>query len=158
MAMSESATGAERTTRRRATGVRLAGCALAIGVLAGCGSAGAGGQSAAASTAGSSPASSAARSSSGSSGTGQASMPAGATTIMIESFAYTTPPTVAPGSTVQVMNMDQESHTVTADSGSAFDVTSPAGQTVTFTAPTTPGTYAFHCTYHGNMHGVLVVR
>jgi plastocyanin len=29
---------------------------------------------------------------------------------------------------------------------------------VTFTAPNKPGTYPFHCTYHSNMHGVLVVK
>jgi plastocyanin len=56
------------------------------------------------------------------------------------------------------MNMDGENHTVTADSGNAFDVKATAGTTVTFTAPSKPGTYPFHCTYHSNMHGVLVVK
>jgi plastocyanin len=78
--------------------------------------------------------------------------------IMIDKFAYRTPASVAPGATVSVMNMDGEAHTVTADSGNAFDVNSPAGKTVAFTAPTTPGSYPYHCTYHGNMHGVLVVK
>jgi hypothetical protein len=27
-----------------------------------------------------------------------------------------------------------------------------------FTAPMKPGSYPFHCAYHSNMHGVLVVR
>ena len=55
------------------------------------------------------------------------------------------------------MNMDGENHTVTADSGNAFDVKATAGSIVTFTAPKTPGRYPFHCAYHANMHGVLVV-
>jgi plastocyanin len=77
--------------------------------------------------------------------------------IMIEKFAYRSPASVSPGATVSVMNMDGEGHTVTADTGGDFDVQAPAGKTVTFTAPTVPGTYAFHCTYHSNMHGVLIV-
>ncbi|UQX86935.1 cupredoxin domain-containing protein [Jatrophihabitans telluris] len=54
--------------------------------------------------------------------------------------------------------MDGENHTVTADSANAFDVKATAGSTVMFKAPTAPGSYAFHCTYHSNMHGVLVVK
>jgi plastocyanin len=47
---------------------------------------------------------------------------------------------------------------VTADQGSAFDVDIRGGGTATFTAPTAPGTYAYHCTYHPNMHGTLTVK
>jgi len=71
---------------------------------------------------------------------------------------YETPASVSPGATVTVMNMDGEAHTVTADTGSAFDVKAAPGASTTFTAPTKPGTYAFHCTYHSNMHGMLVVK
>ncbi|MGX7678969.1 cupredoxin domain-containing protein [Jatrophihabitans sp. DSM 45814] len=78
--------------------------------------------------------------------------------IHISSFKYTTPTSVSPGATVSVMNMDGENHTVTADSGNAFDAKADAGATVTFKAPMTPGSYPFHCTYHANMHGVLVVK
>ena len=85
-------------------------------------------------------------------------MAATATTLMIEKFAYTTPDSVSPGATVEIMNMDGEAHTVTADEGNAFDVQAPPGKTVTFTAPTKPGSYPFHCTYHSNMDGVLVVK
>ncbi|WP_230209346.1 cupredoxin domain-containing protein [Nostocoides sp. HKS02] len=56
------------------------------------------------------------------------------------------------------MNMDGENHTVTADSGNAFDAKATAGTTVTFVAPAKAGTYPFHCAYHANMHGVLVVK
>jgi plastocyanin len=76
--------------------------------------------------------------------------------VHISGFAYQVPTSVSPGATVSVMNMDGEAHTVTADEG-AFDVQVAGGATGTFTAPTTPGSYAFHCTYHANMHGVLVV-
>src|SRR4051812_1962331 len=77
--------------------------------------------------------------------------------LHITGFAFQVPTSVSPGATVRVQNIDGEAHTVTADEGDAFDVQVPAGATVTFTAPTTPGSYAFSCTYHGNMHGVLVV-
>jgi plastocyanin len=77
---------------------------------------------------------------------------------MIGEFEYQVPASVPPGSTVSVMNMDGEAHTVTADNGGAFDLASPAGRSVTFTAPSAPGSYPFHCLYHGGMQGVLVVR
>ncbi|QGN59067.1 hypothetical protein GKE56_15565 [Nostocoides sp. HKS02] len=78
--------------------------------------------------------------------------------IHISSFRYEVPASVAPGATVSVMNMDGENHTVTADSGNAFDAKATAGTTVTFVAPAKAGTYPFHCAYHANMHGVLVVK
>ena len=77
---------------------------------------------------------------------------------MIHTFAYQTPASVSPGATVSVMNIDGEAHTVTADSAAPSTTRRPAGTTTTFTAPSTPGSYPFHCTYHGNMHGVLVVK
>ena len=39
------------------------------------------------------------------------------TTLMIEKFAYRTPASVSPGAKVEIMNMDGEAHTVTADEG-----------------------------------------
>ncbi|MEW1808475.1 cupredoxin domain-containing protein [Pseudarthrobacter sp. NPDC080039] len=78
-------------------------------------------------------------------------------TIHIKSFAYTGADRVPAGSTVTVMNMDNEAHTVTADDGS-FDVIVKAGTSTTFTAPAKAGTYAYHCTYHSNMHGTLSVK
>jgi hypothetical protein len=65
-------------------------------------------------------------------------------TILIEDFNYVT-------------NKDASAHTVTADSIGAFDTAAQANSQVTFTAPTEPGAYPFHCTYHPNMHGQLVV-
>jgi plastocyanin len=86
------------------------------------------------------------------------SMSATATTIMIENFSYATPGSVGPGATVSVMNMDGDAHTVTSDTDGAFAVTVSASSTATFTAPATAGTYDFHCDYHSNMHGTLVVK
>jgi plastocyanin len=87
-----------------------------------------------------------------------ASAPAtSAAKITIASFAFTTPLTVSPGATVTVTNTDSADHTVTADNAS-FDVSVPAGQTVTFTAPSTAGSFSYHCTIHPTMHGTLIVK
>jgi plastocyanin len=82
---------------------------------------------------------------------------AAAVTIHVHGFAYSDPGPVPPGATVNVMNMDPEAHTVAADDGS-FTVTAPPGQTVSFTAPTKPGAYPYHCQYHSNMHATLTVK
>jgi plastocyanin len=94
-----------------------------------------------------------------SAGTATGSAPAASpTAITIKDFAYQTPPSVSPGATVTVTNTDTAEHTVTADEGSAFDVEVTSSGTATFTAPSKPGTYPFHCTYHVNMHGTLTVK
>jgi plastocyanin len=96
--------------------------------------------------------------SSGSSSSGSSS-DAGSTasTITIKDFSFTTPPSVSPGATVTVHNEDGTAHTVTADKGKAFDDPATPG-TSTFTAPTEPGSYPFHCNIHPEMHGTLVVQ
>lgn len=81
-----------------------------------------------------------------------------AAAITIRNFDFGAPVSVAPGAIVSVVNKDSAGHTVTADQGSAFDVDIRGGATATFTAPTAPGTYAYHCTYHPNMHGTLTVK
>lgn len=139
------------TSRLRTTLIGLT-CTAALGVLGGCGSASSG----VTSSSGSAMNSSAMSSMGSPSGSSTAS--SSAVVIHISKFAYEIPASVAPGATVTVMNMDGEAHTVTADSGSAFDTKIDPGASSTFTAPTKPGSYAFHCTYHGNMHGTLVVR
>lgn len=84
---------------------------------------------------------------------------AGAPAITIKDFEYGAPLTVAPGAVVTVTNMDSAGHTVTADTGRAFDAdVKGSGGTATFTAPTAPGSYPYHCTYHPNMHGTLTVK
>lgn len=91
--------------------------------------------------------------------TGSPDSTSSAASITIKDFAFGDPITVSPGATVTVTNMDTAEHTVTADQGSAFDVEiQGGGVTATFTAPSAPGTYAFHCTYHPGMHGTLTVK
>ena len=75
--------------------------------------------------------------------------------IHIQGFTFSTPDSVSPGSTVTEMNLDNEAHTVTA---TAFDVTVLPGKSAAFTAPTKPGIYPFHCSFHSTMQGSLVVK
>lgn len=85
--------------------------------------------------------------------------PSSTAAITVRDFAYGTPVVVAAGARVSVTNMDSAEHTVTSDDGSAFDVdVKGGGGTATFTAPSQPGTYAFHCTFHPGMHGTLTVK
>jgi plastocyanin len=92
---------------------------------------------------------------------GAAATPTGTTpaaaAITIKGFRYVVPASVAPGAMVTVTNGDSENHTLTADTTGGFDVKAAAGAPVTFAAPSKPGSYHFHCTYHANMHGVLIV-
>lgn len=81
-----------------------------------------------------------------------------ASTITIQGFAFGAPLTVQPGTKITVVNRDGAGHTVTADDGKSFDVSvAGGGGSATFTAPSAPGTYKFHCTIHRSMHGSLVV-
>lgn len=122
------------------------GSLIALSVLAGCGSSG---KSAAPPPVSNSVA--------GSTSTTGSTTQAAAPMIHIDNFKYTVPVSVMPGQKVSVMNMDGEAHTVTSDSG-AFDDMATAGTITSFTAPSKPGSYPFHCNFHANMHGVLVVK
>ncbi len=77
--------------------------------------------------------------------------------ILIKGFKYQGGEAVSPGAEITVINEDIEAHTITADTGDAFDVNTQVG-TTTFTAPTEPGTYSYHCNFHGNMKGTLTVK
>lgn len=77
--------------------------------------------------------------------------------ILIKGFQYQGTLTVSPGAEITVTNEDIEAHTITADDGTAFDAIAKVG-TATFTAPAEPGTYPFHCIFHGNMRGTLTVK
>jgi plastocyanin len=140
-----------RSGRRRA--VLPALCGLVLVLVTACGSDSGDTASGATSSSSTSEASSA------SGGTAASTSSASAEVVVhIQDFGYQVPDSVSPGATVSVMNMDGEAHTVTADDGSAFDAQVTGDATGSFTAPTEPGSYPFHCTYHSNMHGVLVVR
>jgi plastocyanin len=89
-----------------------------------------------------------------------ASQPGGVPTavaITIENFDFGQPRTVSAGADVQVSNADAEAHTMTARNG-AFDTGSvDEGTSVSFKAPSVPGTYEFYCDIHPSMTGQLVV-
>ena len=137
-------------------GIRVIARLLLVGscavTLVACGSSGSPSSSGSSSSGSSSSASSSSASSAPASETGST-----ASTITIKSFTFTAPASVAPGATVTVDNQDGTEHTVTADDGKAFDDDAAAG-TSSFTAPTKPGSYPFHCTIHPSMHGTLVVK
>ena len=85
-------------------------------------------------------------------------------TITIENMAFGEPLTVAPGAEIAVVNNDAVEHSVTSDTAGAFDVeveghciSCPSGPG-TLTAPSQPGEYPFHCKYHPNMKGTLIVK
>jgi len=87
-----------------------------------------------------------------------ASAPSHATITITSAMAFTGTMTVAPGAHVTVTNNDPASaHTLTA-TGGAFDTGNiESHSSKTFTAPMTPGRYAFVCQYHSFMTGTLVV-
>lgn len=109
-------------------------------------------------------------SSSGGGGGSNSPLPAAAVTISVDfdatnSGKYSlTPATAKVGGIVQWdFNDDQNGpHTVTSDDGSTFDsqakgVTGNKGDKFQFTF-TKAGTYAYHCTFHANMHGTITVQ
>jgi plastocyanin len=65
--------------------------------------------------------------------------------------------TVKKGTSVTWTNNDSIAHTVTADSNNAFDSGNLGpGKTFSFTFNNV-GTFAYHCTYHSDMHGKVTV-
>jgi len=81
-------------------------------------------------------------------------------TIISQNFAYSPQEVrVKAGQTVTFTNKDLVGHSVTSENGSSFDTgVIDSNQTITFTAPNTPGSYPFYCTVHPNMKGMLVVE
>jgi plastocyanin len=75
--------------------------------------------------------------------------------------------TIAAGAGVRWMNAGALSHTVSADSGGAFNATLGPPGIDAYGYPTagqsynkvfaTAGTYRYHCNFHASMHGVVVV-
>jgi plastocyanin len=85
---------------------------------------------------------------------------AAADTITISNFMFQPmSTTVAPGAKVSVTNKDSVTHTLTSTSTpAAFNTGDIApGKTVTFTAPSKAGSYAYICQIHQYMQGTLVV-
>jgi plastocyanin len=84
--------------------------------------------------------------------------PSNSHAITIKNFAFAPHTvTVAPGATVTITNDDQVAHTVTSRTGGFDTGDIAAGQSKSFTAPKSPGTYAYICSIHQYMSGTLVV-
>jgi plastocyanin len=82
----------------------------------------------------------------------------GSHTITIKNFAFSPGTlTVTAGTTVTVTNDDQVAHTLTGKTGGFATGDIAAGQSKTFTAPNSPGTYSYFCSIHQYMSGSLVV-
>ena len=80
------------------------------------------------------------------------------TTITIASMNFGAPVTVPPGTQITVVNNDSVEHSVTSDTAGKVSVDGGGNKQATFTAPTEPGGYAYHCAYHPSMHGTLTVK
>jgi plastocyanin len=83
---------------------------------------------------------------------------ASAAKITIAGNSFGDPITVPPGAQISVTNNDSAKHSVTSDTAGVFDVDIAGNADGAFSAPTQPGEYPFHCTYHPSMHGVLIVQ
>ncbi len=82
----------------------------------------------------------------------------GADAITIKNFAFApSTVTVAPGATVTVTNMDGVTHTISSAKGGFDTGDIGSGQSKSFTAPKTPGSYPYICSIHQYMTGTLVV-
>jgi len=96
---------------------------------------------------------------------GASSAPSGYTAGQKTTFGYTpdvVTVVIGTNNTVYWTNNDAAPHTVTSDTAGLFDsgnsgpLTSQGG-TYQFTF-TTPGTYAYHCSFHPWMQGTVVVK
>lgn len=124
-------------------GTLLAGAALIAALVTGCGGSGNSGYSSAAA-----------------SGTSSENSPPAVAgpTITIANMAFGEPLTVAPGAAINIVNNDSVEHSVTSDTADVFSQDVEGHENKTLTAPSQPGTYPFHCKYHPNMKGTLIVK
>jgi len=77
--------------------------------------------------------------------------------ITITGMAFPASTTVAKGTTVSWYNGDGFAHTVTSDDGTTFNSGNlAAGASFSYRADV-PGTFSYHCNYHSNMKGTLIV-
>lgn len=78
--------------------------------------------------------------------------------VRIAGFAYHPPRLVVrAGTTITWTDADSANHTVTAENGS-FDVGNISRGERGSRRFTKPGSFAYQCNYHPNMHGQVVVR
>jgi plastocyanin len=87
-----------------------------------------------------------------------ANAPLATNEVAIENFTYgPLAITVKKGTAVTWTNKDSAAHTVTADKGQGpASGTLQQGDKYTFTY-NTAGTFTYHCNFHGNMTGTVVV-
>ena len=78
--------------------------------------------------------------------------------ITIKGEKFSSDVTVSPGAQVTVINKDSVNHSVTSDAAGLFDADVNGNSQTTFTAPTKPGSYPYHCEIHSTMHGTLIVQ
>ena len=64
--------------------------------------------------------------------------------------------TVDKGDHVHFENHDSFKHSITADTGGAFDADVEGGAEANVEFPNA-GTFAYHCKYHPSMHGTVIV-
>ena len=80
-----------------------------------------------------------------------------ARSVKISNFAFgPTTLTVPAGTSVTWTNTDDDAHSVVADSKAFRSAPLDTGDHYSFTFAT-PGTYAYHCGLHPQMHGKVVV-
>jgi plastocyanin len=95
----------------------------------------------------------------GSNSEGGSASTGGSATITIQNFSFSPAKvTVTPGEKVTVTNKDSVAHTVTANDKKFNTGDIEPGKTVTFTAPSSPGSYPYICTIHQYMTGMLTVK
>ncbi|WP_395296638.1 cupredoxin domain-containing protein [Kitasatospora hibisci] len=92
-------------------------------------------------------------------GTATGAPTAGQVTVTIKNFLFHPATfTVAPGAKITVTNQDSTGHTLTAIDKEFDTGLLEQGQSATITAPSAPGSYAYHCDIHPTMTGTLVVQ
>ena len=85
--------------------------------------------------------------------TAESAAPSESPQVLLEGFQFSPATlTVSAGTTVTWTNNEGVQHTVTADDDSFGSDTLPEGGTIEFTFDT-PGTYAYHCRFHGGVEG-----
>jgi plastocyanin len=80
----------------------------------------------------------------------------GPTVAIIDLHYRPSPITVQVGQTITWVNEGFLNHSVTADSGE-FDSGTIRGEKQYSMTFAKPGTFAYHCTFHPNMHGTVIV-
>jgi plastocyanin len=83
----------------------------------------------------------------------------GTNEVFIQNMAYDPATiTVPANTTITWTNKDGVAHTVTSNTAGQFDSGSLGSNDTWSHLFDTPGSYPYHCTFHGNMSGTVVVN